>query len=211
MGFLNEQGFDLPWYTRWLINTSNAFVNYWYIILGVPIGIFFLLYFMYKMSDAARYKIDQFFLWFPKIGQVILKINLARYTRFFSITFASGLGILECLGTARDVINNAVLKESGTSIIKDVTEGSTITNALQRTERFPSLVVRMFKVGEESGNMDEALEHVNFFYEREVDDSVEAMVQMIQPTLTVVLGLLMFWIIAAVFGPIYSNFSNMDF
>lgn len=208
--FLVEQGFDLPWYTRALIATSEAFQNYWYVIFGIPIGIIFFIIITYKKSAAMKYRYDKIFLSLPFIGPVILKINMARFTRFFSITFASGIGVLECLQTGRDVVGNAVIKESIEQIILNVSEGNSITRSIQITERFPNLVIRMFKVGEDSGNMEDALEHINYFYDREVDDAVNAMVEIIQPVLTAVMGVLMLWVIAAVFKPLYDSFSKMD-
>ena len=86
-----------------------------------------------------------------------------------------------------------------------------MTSSLRMSNQFPNLVVRMFKVGEDSGNIKEALENINFFYVREVNDAVEGMVGAIQPILTVVMGLLIFWVIAAVFGPLYESFSKIKF
>lgn len=207
--FLVSQGFDLPLHTRALIATSAAFVDYWYIIFGIPIIAIISIISIYKSSDTARYKIDAFLLKFPFVGQVILKINLARFSHFFGVTFSSGIGVLECLETARNVVSNRVISESITFIMQNVSEGNSLTRAISATQRFPSLVIRMFKVGEDSGNMDEALKNINFFYDREVEDSVKGMIEVIQPTLTVVLGMLMFWIIAAVFGPLYDSFGKM--
>jgi type IV pilus assembly protein PilC len=81
---------------------------------------------------------------------------------------------------------------------------------MRMSNQFPNLVVRMFKIGEESGNMTESLENINFFYTREVNDAVDSVVGLIQPALTVVMGTLIFWVIAAVFGPLYQSFSKMN-
>ena len=104
---------------------------------------------------------------------------------------------------------NSKLKDSIDTVREGVSAGSTVTDSLQRSGEFPTMVVRMFKVGENSGNMNEALENVNFFYNREVNDAVEGMVGMIQPALTIVMGVLIFWVISAVFGPLYDAFSQM--
>ncbi len=103
------------------------------------------------------------------------------------------------------------MKESVAVVSRSISDGTALTDAIAETGEFPSLVVRMFKVGEESGNMERSLGNVNFFYEREIDDSVEAMVGMIQPTLLAVMGGTLMWIIAAVFGPVYGSFSEMQF
>jgi type IV pilus assembly protein PilC len=208
--FLLSQGMELPFYTYWLINTSNFFANFWYLIFGVPILLFIACLVTYRRSDSFHYLIDKIVLKTPVIGQVAGKINLARFSHFFAITFSSGIGVLDCLDTARDVVDNYVMKEAISQVSKNVTEGNTLTRAIASTQYFPNLVVRMFKVGEDSGNMEDALENVNFFYDREVEDSVNAMIGFIQPALTVVMGVIMFWVIAAVFGPLYQSLANMD-
>jgi type IV pilus assembly protein PilC len=109
------------------------------------------------------------------------------------------------------VVSNRVLKESIELVKNNVVDGNSITSSLRLSHQFPNLVVRMFKVGEDSGNLNEALENINFFYNREVNDAVDSLVGSIQPMLTVVMGGLIFWIIAAVFGPLYQSFSKMKF
>lgn len=209
--FIVSQGFDIPAHTRALIATSGAFENYWYLIFGVPIGIFMFLMTMYRISEGFAFSCDRIFLKLPAIGGTIRKINLARFTHFFSVMFNSGIDILDALESAKAVVNNRVLKESIETTIRSVTEGNSLTNSLRISSQFPNLVIRMFKVGEDSGNMGEALDNINFFYHREVNDAVDAMVGLIQPTLTAVMGGLIFWVIAAVFGPLYQSFQNMNF
>ena len=209
--FLKNQGFELPLYSRALIFVSQAFVSYWYIILGTPVVLFIILITLYRTSEAAAYKVDHFLLKIPYIGPVLQKIELARFCHFFAITFKSGMDILECIQTSENVIHNRVMKEAVFYVRQGVSEGNSITSSLQVSNRFPSLVMRMFKVGEESGKMEQALENVNFFYDREVNDSVDAMIEMIQPVLTIVMGGMLFWITAAVFGPLYDSFSKMNF
>lgn len=207
--FIMAQGFNLPIHTRALIAVSWAFQNYWYLILGVPVGLIVLQMIIYRASDRWAYKTDAFMLKVPLIGPVMRKIDLARFTHFFAVMFNSGIDVLESLDAAREVVNNRVLKESVELVRVNVSEGNSLTSSLRLSNQFPNLVVRMFKVGEDSGNMKEALENVNFFYHREVNDSVEAMVGAIQPILTVVMGAIIFWVIAAVFGPLYESFSKM--
>jgi type IV pilus assembly protein PilC len=125
--------------------------------------------------------------------------------------FNSGIDILDSLEAAKGVVSNRVLRESIDLVKTNVTEGNSLTASLRISNQFPNLVIRMFKVGEDSGNMSEALENINFFYNREVNDAVDAMVGMIQPALTVVMGIIIFWVIAAVFGPLYESFSKMKF
>ncbi len=207
--FITSQGFEIPIHTRALIATSEAFENYWYIIFGLPILAFTALKLAYHTSHNFAFRVDTIALKLPFFGPVIRKINMARFTHFFGIMFRSGVDILESLHSAKSVVANLKLKDSIGRVREGVSEGSTVTDALQRSGEFPTMVVRMFKVGENSGNMNEALENVNFFYNREVNDAVEGMVGMIQPALTIVMGILIFWVISAVFGPLYDAFSQM--
>lgn len=209
--FIKSQGFSLPLHTRALIAFSEAFQYYWYIILGVPVVLFMIGAFLYRTSYGFAYKTDELILKTPLIGPVIRKIEMARFTHFFSVIFNSGIDVLEALEAARDVVNNRVLKESIALVRTNVMEGNSLTSSLRLSNQFPTLVIRMFKVGEDSGNMADALENINFFYSREVNDAVENMVGAIQPILIAVMGSLLFWIIAAVFGPLYESFSKMKF
>ena len=209
--FIVSQGFSIPLHTRALIATSYAFENYWYLILGTPVVIFLTLTISYRMSESFAYKVDSTLLKTPLVGPVIRKIDMARFTHFFAVTFNSGIDVLDSLEAAKAVVSNRVLKNSVDLVKTNVMEGSSLTSSLRLSNQFPMLVIRMFKVGEDSGNMSEALENVNFFYNREVNDAVEGMVGMIQPTLTVIMGMIIFWVIAAVFGPLYESFSKMKF
>lgn len=210
-GFLKSQGFELPFYSRALIAVSDIFVHYWYILLGLPIAFFVMMLTLYRTSETAAYNIDRLILKTPYIGPVIQKIELARFCHFFAITFRSGMDVIECIQTSENVMHNRVMKEAVFYVRQGVSEGNSITSSLQVSSQFPSLVMRMFKVGEESGKMEQALENVNFFYDNEVNDSVAAMIELIQPALTIVMGALLFWITAAVFGPLYDSFSKMNF
>lgn len=211
VNFIVSQNFDIPIHTRALIATSEVFVAYWYLVFGIPILTVITLVVMYRVSEGFAYRVDGFMLKLPVIGNTIRKINMARFSHFFSVMFKSGIDILESLNAAKNVVGNRVIQESIMATRKSVTEGNSLTASLRMSNQFPNLVIRMFKVGEDSGNMNEALENINFFYSREVNDAVDGMVGMIQPALTIVMGLLIFWVVSAVFGPLYQSFSQMNF
>lgn len=208
--FIVSQGFEIPLHTRALIATSAFFADYWYVVPVVPTIVFIVVRLLYRNSEGFAYKFDGMMLRLPVVGQTMRKIDMARFTHFFAVMFKSGVDILQSLDAATKVVSNRVLKETILTVRRSVATGNTLTDSLRISSQFPSLVVRMFKVGEDSGNMNDALENINFFYSREVNDSVDKMVGMIQPTLTIVMGLLIFWIIAAIFGPLYESFSKMN-
>ncbi|NBX02741.1 MAG: type II secretion system F family protein [Alphaproteobacteria bacterium] len=209
--FILAQGFTIPLHTRALIAVSHAFEGYWYLIFGVPIGLIMGILALYRAFEEFAYKIDSMTLMTPLIGPVVRKIDMARFTHFFAVMFNSGIDVLEALEGGNKVVKNRVLKEAVELVKRNVTEGNSLTSSLRLSNQFPNLVVRMFKVGEDSGNMHDALENINFFYSREVNDSVDKMVGAIQPIMTAVMGILIFWIIAAIFGPLYESFSKMKF
>jgi type IV pilus assembly protein PilC len=126
------------------------------------------------------------------------------------MTFKSGLGVIECLDAASGVIKNKAIKKSIIVVKQQVSDGQSLAKSLALTGYFPNLVIRMFKIGEESGNMESALQNIKFFYDREINDSIDRLVGMIQPTLTIVMGGMIAWITIAVFGPIYGSFSKIQ-
>jgi type IV pilus assembly protein PilC len=101
------------------------------------------------------------------------------------------------------------MRKSIIVVKQQVTDGQSLAKAIALTGYFPNLVIRMFKIGEESGNMEKALQNIKFFYDREINDSIDKLVGMIQPTLTIVMGGMIAWITIAVFGPIYGSFSKL--
>jgi type IV pilus assembly protein PilC len=209
--FIVSQGFHIPIHTRALIAFSDFFAAYWYLVIAVPIVLAVIITACYKTSYAFAYKFDNMMLHFPIIGQVIRKINMARFTHFFAVMFSSGIDILDSLIAGKKVVGNRVLQESIDLVHGSVSEGNRLTDSIRISSQFPNLVVRMFKIGEDSGNLNEALENINYFYKREVDDAIEGMIALIQPIMTVIMGSMIFWVIAAVFGPLYNSFSEMDF
>ncbi len=209
--FIIDQGFKVPFHTRALIWTSEAFQAHWYLIFGIPILTIMSLAIAYRTSEAFAYRVDGLMLKMPVLGSTVRKINLARFAHFFGVMFKSGIDIPEALLASRNVVKNRVIKESVEAVHSGIVEGNNLTNSLRMSNQFPTLVVRMFKVGEDSGNMNDALTNIKFFYDREVSDAVDGMIGLIQPTLTAVMGGLIFWVIAAVFGPLYQSFSQMKF
>lgn len=206
--FLTAQDIKLPLITVALISFSNFMKNYWYLMVVIPVSIFIFIKIL-QTSERIAIKIDNIKLFIPVFGPIIRKIDSAKFCQFFALTFRSGLGVLECLDSACGVIKNKAIKRAIMLVKEQVSDGQSMTKSIGATGYFPSLVVRMFKVGEESGNMESALQNIKFFYDREINDSIDKIVGMIQPTITLVMGLMIGWITIAVFGPIYGTFSNI--
>lgn len=202
---------DLPFYTTALMATSDFFVDFWWAVVAAPFLIAGIIIMMRRMSDDMAYRIDLWMLNMPTFGPLIRKINIARFAQTFGALFASGVDVLHGLEAARKTVNNRAIVEALVGIQEQVHAGSPLSEAFNMSGEFPSMVVRMLKVGEESGNLTTVLDQVSDFYTSDVDESVQALIAMIEPSLTVVLGGMILWIAVAVFGPIYSSFETMDF
>ena len=209
--FILSQGFDIPAHTKALIWTSEQFQKNWAVIFGFPIGLYMVSKVFYKVSEGYAYRVDALMLKLPIMGPTLQKIDVSRFVHFFAVMFRSGIDILDSLDSANQVVNNRVIKEAVYTTRRSIEEGNSLTGSLRLSNQLPNLVIRMFKVGEDSGNLNDALENINFFYHREVNDAVDGMVGTVQPVMTVLMGGLIFWVIAAVFGPLYQSFQNMNF
>jgi type IV pilus assembly protein PilC len=207
--FLLSNSGELPFATRALIATSEFFADYWWLILGLPALAVGIAAYLAKASDRFATWLDAAKLKLPVLGPVHQKLALARFAHFFGLTFQSGIDILTCLDTGSRVVGNRVLAAALSLARKDVQAGSTLSVALKATGQFPHLVVRMFKIGEESGNLNDALGNVSYFYDREVDDSVQRMIGMIEPALTIAIGAVVLWVVVAVIGPLYDSISTV--
>jgi type IV pilus assembly protein PilC len=206
--FIIEQGIELPFYTKWLIATSNFFTNYiLFIVLFVVASVVTIK--LLRRGEILGIVVDGIKLKIPIFGEIIKKLEISRFVRLFGTTFNSGIPVLECLNIAKNTVQNKAISEEVRYIRNRVKNGSSLTDSFEMSGSFPSLVVRMFNVGEESGNMQEALKNVEYFYEKEVNDSIERIIGTIQPSIIIITGGLMAWIISGVFGPLYSNFSNL--
>ena len=209
VGFLKDMGKELPPVTTALIATSDFFSAYFIYMVGIAIVIYIFIRVGRVASESFRYHTDYIALYTPVMGPLTRKISLSQFCQTFGILFTSGLEILKCLDAAKMTAGNVVMVGALASVRERVQEGLPLSIAMSRSGEFPSLVVRMVKVGEESGNLSGVLEQVTEFYDKDVNEAIDAMIQMIEPSLTVILGGMILWIAAAVFGPIYDSFGSM--
>jgi hypothetical protein len=149
---------------------------------------------MIAVVQSIAVFLDNLKLKMPIIGPVLTKIDSAKFCQFFAMTFKSGLGVLECLDSSAGVIKNKAIKVSIAGAKQRVSDGQKLAQAIATTGYFPTMVSRMFKIGEESGNMESALNNIKFFYDREINDSIDRIVGMIQPSITLVMGGMITWI-----------------
>lgn len=209
VGFLTGQGQAIPSITAALIDTSNAVRNYWWLMAAVPVALVVGIGTLRRTSEAFALRTDLWLLRVPVFGELIRKIALSRFAHFFATMFQSGVPILNCLDTASRVVGNRGLMRSLATVRAGVADGNPLSTGLRNTGEFPSLVIRMVRIGEESGNLGDTLNNVTEFYDRDVDEAVNGLIDMISPVMTLVGGGMMVWIIAAVMGPLYNSIGNM--
>jgi len=208
-GFIKNMGQELPFHTKALIFVSDIFVNYWYVVLAIPVLAWAGLTILIRTDPRARYKADDFKLRVWMIGPILHKIILARFATFFALMYASGVTILECIRLSEQIVANKVIEGGLHRAGLLISEGQSVTTSFQNVGIFPPLVVRMLKVGESTGSLDKALRNVSYFYNREVKESIEKVQTMIEPIMTVILGAILGWIMLSVLGPIYDTISKI--
>jgi type IV pilus assembly protein PilC len=203
VGFIKGMGQEIPMQTRILLTTSNFFVNYWYVIIGLPIILPIFTKVVTVSNPAMQFRLDNFKLNMWLIGPILRKIILARFANTFAIMYGSGISILSCIDISRDVVNNRAVAKSLEDVAMEIESGKNLTQSFQSTNMFPPLVIRMLKVGEATGSLDKALLNVSYFYDRDVKDSIKKVQVMIEPTMTIILGTLLGWVMLSVLSPIY--------
>jgi type IV pilus assembly protein PilC len=204
-------GGEIPLETRMLIATSDFLINYWYVVLTVPILLAFVIRYAYKTSSEARFKLDGLMLRLPIVGHVNEKIKISRFARYFSLMFASGITVLDAIELSKSVLSNSVLEDGIDRAWQQISEGSSISEAFKNIGIFPPLVVRMLRVGESSGQMDKALDNVSYFFDRDINDSIEKMQPVLQTSLMATIGIIVLWLALSVLGPIYDTISTIEF
>jgi type IV pilus assembly protein PilC len=210
MSALVGLGGEIPFETRALMATSNFLVNYWYLVIATPITIYFTLKYFYQTSSQAKFKMDGIFLKLWLIGPISEKIKISRFTRYFALMFASGITVLDAINMSKSVVSNAVLEDGIDRAWQQISEGGSISESFKNIGIFPPLVVRMLRVGEASGKMDKSLENVSYFFDRDINDSIDKMEPVIQTAMMAAIGLIVMWLALSVLGPIYDTISTVD-
>lgn len=207
--FLNSLGQELPLNTRILIFISNAFVQYWWLILALPVVVVTGVAGYIRQSPEARYKFDYIKLKLPFTGEILHKIIMARFARYFALMYQTGIPILDAIKTCEKIVGNRVIADALSRAHAQINAGDSMSESFHNAGLFPPLVVRMIKVGESTGALDKSLLNVSYFYDRDVNEMMQKMLKLLEPALTVVLGLILAFIMMSVLGPVYDSFGKM--
>ena len=196
-------GADLPAPTLAVMWLSDQFVRYWWLLFGVMIGGGYFFLQSWRRSEKIQMAMDRLFLRMPIFGDLIRKSVLARWTRTLSTMFGAGVPLVEALDSVGGAAGNAVYAVATEQIQREVSTGTALTMAMQNTGVFPTMVLQMTSIGEESGSLDHMLAKAAEFYEDEVDEMVKGLSSLMEPIIIVVLGVLIGGIVISMYLPIF--------
>ncbi|MDP3900528.1 MAG: type II secretion system F family protein [bacterium] len=206
---ITESGGELPFATKVLIFVSDALVNYWYLLIGGVVAIFFAIKYARRFPAGRRY-FDLIKLRLPIFGPLFQKIALVRFTRSLQTLIAGGVPISSGLKISADVVNNAIYQELILQTRKEVESGNTISSVFMRHKEVPIMVSQMFAVGEKTGKLDLVLDKITSFYSREIENVVANLVTLIEPLIMVAMGVAVGFMVAAIIMPMYNMASNFS-
>nr|VFK13121.1 MAG: type IV pilus assembly protein PilC [Candidatus Kentron sp. LPFa]VFK29346.1 MAG: type IV pilus assembly protein PilC [Candidatus Kentron sp. LPFa] len=210
ISFFEMMGQTLPAHTRLLIAVSDFFIHWWYLILAGPVFGLVALKALVAISPGARVFLDAFLLRVWVLGPIRKKIILSRFANYFALLYASGITVLDCIRISGNLMGNKAMEAAARRAAREITEGAGISAGFEHAGLFPPLVLRMLRVGENTGALDTALKNVSYFYDRDVRESIARLQTLIEPTMTVVLGILLGWVMISVLGPLYDLIANLD-
>lgn len=196
-------GADLPGPTLFVMGMSEMFVKWWWLIFGVLGGCGFFFLQAWRRSEKVKMFMDRLLLRLPIFGELIEKSAVARWTRTLSTMFAAGVPLVEALDSVGGAAGNSVYMLATEKIQQEVSTGTSLTTAMGNTNVFPSMVLQMCAIGEESGSIDHMLGKAADFYEQEVDDMVVGLSSLMEPIIIVFLGGIIGGIVVSMYLPIF--------
>ncbi len=200
---LETAGGELPMQTKVILAMSNFMSNQWYIIVGALVVGFFIFR-RFTATPKGKYAFHKFLLRIPIFGNIILKVNVARFSRTFSSLLSAGVTVIDALDITSKALTNVVIQKGLQDSIASIKNGSNVADALAESGVLPAIIIQMSTVGEETGKLGDVLDKVAEFYEKEVDAVTSGLSSIIEPLLIVGLGGVVGVIVASVLGPIIS-------
>jgi type IV pilus assembly protein PilC len=200
---------ELPLMTRMVVGASDFITGRWYILIPIVLGLVYA-FIRWKKSERGRLQWDKIKLRLPfKIGDVVQKVALARWSRTFAGTVSAGVPILQAIQIAGVTAGNAVIEEAMENVYQSVKSGGSIAKPLEESHVFPPMVSHMVSVGEDSGQLETMLGKIADFYDAEVDAKVKALTSLIEPVMIMFVGGIVGFIVIAMYLPIFSLYDNI--
>lgn len=202
-------GTDLPMITRMIISLSNTFLKWWYLIIGLFILLILALHF-FKKTAAGKSLFGRLALNMPLFGKLTVKSSTARFARTISTLISTGVPMMEALDITSRTIENTVIKQAILRVKEDVSKGSSLSSPIAGLHLFPDMVSDMIAIGEETGDLDGMLVNLANYYDEEVKVATEAMLEVLQPLIIVVMAGLIGIFVAAMMSPILKMYKMLD-
>jgi type IV pilus assembly protein PilC len=196
-------GADLPAFTKMVLAMSDFVLGWWWAILGIIVGGFFLFMYLYKRSPRMQHTMDRLVLKIPVIGQILHNAAVARYARTLATTFKAGVPLVDALDIVAGATGNKVYENAVYEIRDDVAVGYQLNMAMKQVNLFPHMVVQMAAIGEEAGALDTMLFKVAEFYEEEVNNAVDALSSLLEPMIMIIIGVVVGGMVVAMYLPIF--------
>ncbi len=196
-------GADLPTLTRKIVDMSEFMQEHWwkvFLVVGIAVTVFIM---SYNRSKKMQFAMDRILIRLPLFGVILRKSALARFSRTLSIIFGAGVPLVDGMDTVGAATGNRVYEKAVKDVKADVTTGQGLESSMARTGMFPNMMLQMVSSGEESGELEIMLDKVADFYEREVDDAVDALSSIIEPLMIVILGGIIGTMVLAMYLPIF--------
>jgi type IV pilus assembly protein PilC len=200
---------ELPLLTRITMGFSHAITGYWFV--WIPASVAGVIGFtQWKKTERGRMQWDRIKLRIPfHIGDIVKKVSLARWSRTFSGTVASGVPMLQSIKITGQTSGNAMIEQAMDDVYASVKAGGTIAHPIEHNELFPPMVAHMVAVGEETGQLENMLTKVSDFYETEVDAKVKALTSLLEPVMIVIVGSIVGFIVISMYLPIFSLYDKI--
>jgi len=209
VGVFEQFGGDLPPVTKVTVALSKLVTTRWYVMIALAVGVVYLFR-RWKSSERGRGQWDAFRLHIPfKIGDIVQKISLARWSRTLSALVTAGVPLLQALDITAKTAGNRVVEDAMGAVIESVKRGGTIADPLKAAAVFPGMVTHMVGVGEETGALDQMLSKIADFYEDQVNASVKSLTSILEPVMLVVVGGIVGFIVISMYLPLFKVYDQI--
>ncbi|HEB73448.1 MAG TPA: type II secretion system F family protein [Nitrospirae bacterium] len=198
----SDFGQALPWPTQVVLGASNFVIERWYLVFVLPV-VLFVAYVQFRQTDKGRLITDKIYIRLPVLGPLIQKIAVAKFTRTMGTLISSGVPIIEGLEITAKTAGQKVIELAVLEVIDDIKQGKGLSDPLKDQGVFPSMVVQMIEVGEQTGALDAMMNKIADFYDEEVDTAVEGLTSLLEPALMVFLGIVVGFVVVAMYMPIF--------
>jgi len=200
--FFEANSLQLPWQTVFLLNMSNFFVANWqWMLAALVLG--YLAFRRYISTINGRYNWHRFILRVPVVGDILLRAYLARFARSFAMAYGAGVPIVQGMGVVSRSVGNDYIARHVADMREGIERGESLTVTANRTGMFTPIVMQMFAVGEEAGNLEEMMSYIADFYEEEVDYDVKTLSDRLEPLIYVFVGAMVLVLALGIFVPMW--------